>query len=110
VTERLGATADALTRDMAALRGQMQERITALEARLEALNKEVGNRLEMTADRVTSSGRRGVFWNLVLMLLLGLAGIFAALNWPMIRGMYDQNVAPPAASTAPAPAAEGAGG
>jgi hypothetical protein len=110
MSERLGSTADGLMRDMTALRSQMQDRMSALETRLETLNKELGNRLEMTTDRVSGSGRKVIFWNFLLMLLLGVAGILAALNWPAIRTMYDQAVAPPAATATPAAAPAPASG
>ncbi len=106
IAQSLGATSASLMKDMGALRGETQERLSALEARVDALGKELANRMEMQSERVGSAGRKVIGWNLFFLLLFGAGAAFAALNWPMIQaGM--QKAAAPAAATAPATPAAG---
>jgi uncharacterized protein YceH (UPF0502 family) len=102
VTTALNAATSGLARDMGGLRGDLQERVAALEAKVETLNKELGNRVEMQSDRVGSAGRRVIFWNFLFLLLFAAGAFYAALNWPMISGMAKQAMAPAAETVAPA--------
>jgi hypothetical protein len=103
VTQKLGETSSNLVKEISALRNQMQERVSLLEAKVDTLNKELGNRVEMSTDKMSSTGRRVIFWNFLLMLLLGIAALFAALNWPMVSAMYQKAMQPaPAATASPA--------
>ncbi len=102
VTAKLGEATSTMAREMTALREQMQERVSLLETKVETLNRELGNRVEMQTDRLGGTGRKVIFWNLFWMLILGLAGIYAALNWPMIAGMYQKAMAPQPTAASPA--------
>jgi hypothetical protein len=102
VSYQLSQTTSAMNQNMGNLREDMNQRLAVLEARVETLNKELGNRVEMNTDKLSGTGRRVVLWNVFWMLLLGVAGLFAALNWSMVSARYQQMINPQAAITAPA--------
>jgi tetrahydromethanopterin S-methyltransferase subunit G len=103
VTQKLGETSSSLVKDMSALRDQMQQRLASVEEKLERLNTELGNRVEMNTDKVGGAAGKVIFWNFILMLLIAAGAFYAALNWPMISGMARGLMGgAPAAVTAPA--------
>jgi hypothetical protein len=106
VTHQLSQTTGAMNQNMGNLREDMNQRLAVLEARVETLNRELGNRVEMNTDKLGGTGRRVVFWNIFWMLLLGVLAMLAALNWPLVSAQYQKMInPPPAATTTEAPAA-----
>jgi cytochrome c-type biogenesis protein CcmH/NrfF len=90
VTQKLDSSSASIAKEMTTLREQMQERLQTIEARMETLNRELGNRVEMNSDKLGGTGRKVIFWNFLFLLLLGAAGLYAALNWPAVNGMFQQ--------------------
>jgi hypothetical protein len=102
VRQQLADMSGMVARDLTAMRTLLDERVAALESKVEQLNKELGNRMEMATDRVGGSSTKVVIWTFLFFLLFALAGLYAAANWPMVNGVIQGLLNPPAAATAPA--------
>jgi hypothetical protein len=108
VRQQLADMSGMVARDLTAMRSLFEERVATLEAKVDQLNKELGNRVEMATDRVGGSSTKVVLWTFLFLLLFGVAGLFAAANWPMVNGMIQGVLgAPPAATQTTAPATGG---
>ena len=105
VTQKLSETTTSLTRELIALRDSLQQRVATLEDKVDVLNKELGNRVEMNTDKLSGTGRKIIFWNFLFLLILAAAALFAALNWAKVTAAYEKAMVPPAAQTTTAPAA-----
>jgi hypothetical protein len=108
VTQQLAQTGAATAKEIAQMRELINDRLTLVEQRLETLNRELGNRVEMNSDRVSGLAGRTVFWTVFFLLIFTVGGLLAALNWPAVQATWQSFVAPAPAAGTPTPGAPAA--